>query len=353
MNILVTGCAGFIGCHLSARFLSQGHAVIGLDNLSRPGTRHNLQWLRSCPGSFRFVDLDIRSADLLAGFFRDNRGLDCIVHEAAQVAVTTSVANPRLDFETNAAGTFNLLECARLYCPAAIFLFASTNKVYGGMTDVRIAEADRRYYYMDLTHGIGETRPLDFHSPYGCSKGTADQYVRDYHRIYGLRSVVFRQSCIYGTRQFGVEDQGWLAWFTIARLLQRPITIYGDGKQVRDVLWIDDLVDLYQRAIERIDIAAGKVYNVGGGPANSLSILDLLDILRSYSPIEKCAFADWRAGDQKIYTSDIRYVAADLGWCPGVAPAEGVRRLAEWAWNSRREIGEIFAQPPQTADRIG
>ena len=345
MNILVTGCAGFIGSHLSASFLAQGHAVIGLDNLSRPGTRHNLQWLRSQPGAFRFVDLDIRSADRLLAFFAANRGFDCVVHEAAQVAVTTSIVNPRLDFETNAAGTFNVLEGTRLYSSQAIFLFASTNKVYGGMPDIRIAEQPRRYGYADLEHGAGETRPLDFHSPYGCSKGTADQYVRDYHRIYGIRSVVFRQSCIYGTRQFGVEDQGWVAWFTIARLLNRPITVYGDGKQVRDLLRIDDLVDLYQRAIRHIDVAAGQVYNVGGGPSNSLSILELLDILREYGPLENCTFADWRAGDQKVYISDSRKAAADLGWEPRVTPAEGVRKLVEWARSSRPEIEEIFLQP--------
>lgn len=342
MNILVTGCAGFIGCHLSASLLSLGHTVIGIDNLSRPGSRHNLEWLRSQSGSFRFAEVDIRCAAHLETFFAQTRHLDCVVHEAGQVAVTTSVVNPRLDFETNAGGTFNLLECTRLHCPDAIFLFASTNKVYGGMPDLRIDERCRRYAYTDLAHGVDETRPLDFHSPYGCSKGAADQYVRDYSRIYGIRSVVFRQSCIYGTRQFGVEDQGWVAWFTIARMFNLPVTIYGDGKQVRDLLWIDDLVDLYERAIQHIDHAAGQVYNVGGGAANSLSILELMDILHEFGPIRSSAFADWRAGDQKIYISDFRHAQADLGWRPRVAPADGIRKLAEWACNSRREISEIF-----------
>jgi CDP-paratose 2-epimerase len=211
-------------------------------------------------------------------------------------------------------------------------LYASTNKVYGGMEDVVVVEREHDYAYRDYPQGIPETHSLDFHSPYGCSKGTGDQYVRDYARIYGLRTVVFRQSCIYGTRQFGVEDQGWVAWFLIAAVTGRPITIYGDGKQVRDVLWIDDLLDLYQAAAEDMDTAAGQVYNVGGGPHNTLAVWTelgpmLQQLLGRQVPVTR---AGWRPGDQRIFVADIRKAESELGWRPRVGKEEGVRRLYEW-----------------------
>lgn len=265
-----------------------------------------------------------------------------MVHEAAQVAVTTSVADPRADFEINALGTFNVLEAARQFTPSAVVIYASTNKVYGNMEHIAVREEPRRYVYADTPEGLDEAEPLDFHSPYGCSKGCAEQYVRDYSRIYGLKSVVFRQSCIYGTRQFGMEDQGWVAWFTIATVLGRPITIYGDGKQVRDILWVEDLVDLYLRAIERIDIAAGGIYNAGGGPENTLSLLELLDHLEHLSgrPIEK-RFSDWRPGDQKVFIAHCGKASRELGWNPSVAPLEGVERLLKWVRDSREMIGRV------------
>ncbi len=328
---LITGGAGFIGSNYVDRLLTRGAPVTVYDNLSRKGAELNLAWLRDShgPDSFDLVVGDLRDASLLATAARD---VDVIVHLAGQVAVTTSVEHPRQDFEDNALGTFNLLEAARLSGRNPIVLYASTNKVYGGMEDVNVVEAEESYRYADLPHGVPESRPLDFHSPYGCSKGAGDQYVRDYHRIYGLPTVVLRQSCIYGPRQFGIEDQGWVAWFVIAAVLGKPITIYGDGKQVRDVLFIDDLLDAYDAAIERIDLAAGQVYNIGGGPENTLSIW------RQFGPIlesllgEEIPVArdDWRPGDQRVYVSDIRKAGRELDWQPQVSVQEGIRRLFEW-----------------------
>jgi CDP-paratose 2-epimerase len=249
MRLLITGGAGFIGCNAAHRFLQRGAQVTIYDNLSRRGSISNLDWLRAQHGadSFKLIQADLREADRLA---KAARGQDVILHYAGQVAVTTSVQNPRGDFEDNALGTFNALEAARLSGSNPIFMYSSTNKVYGGMEYLGLVESDTRYAYRDHLYGISEEFPLDFHSPYGCSKGAGDQYVRDYARIYGLRTVVFRQSAIYGPRQFGIEDQGWIAWFIIAAVTGKPITIYGDGKQVRDVLYIDDLIDAYESAIE-------------------------------------------------------------------------------------------------------
>ncbi|HET7376038.1 MAG TPA: NAD-dependent epimerase/dehydratase family protein, partial [Anaerolineae bacterium] len=277
---------------------------------------------------------DVRDAAALLAAARDQ---EAIVHLAGQVAVTTSVIDPRGDFEANAIGTFNALEAARLSRSNPVFLYSSTNKVYGGMDDVALIEGDRRYAYRDYPQGIPETSPLDFHSPYGCSKGTGDQYVRDYARIYGLRSVVFRQSAIYGPRQFGIEDQGWLAWFIIAAVTGKSITIYGDGKQVRDVLFIDDLINLYETAIARIDRAAGQVFNVGGGADNILSIWTdfgplLEDLLGRKLNVGR---GDWRPGDQRIYVSDIRKAKEVLGWSPKINPKDGVKRLFDWVVANR------------------
>ena len=259
-NYFITGGAGFIGSNYVHRLLVRGENVTIYDNLSRGGASRNMAWLEEKFGenSSRLIVGDVADGAHLAEAAED---ADVIVHLAGQVAVTTSVTNPREDFEANALGTFNALEAARASKRDPIFIYASTNKVYGGMEDVALAEEPTRWRYADLEFGCPETQPLDFHSPYGCSKGTGDQYVRDYERIYGLRSVVFRQSCIYGPRQFGIEDQGWVAWFVIAAVTGRPITIYGDGKQVRDILHVDDLLNAYDTAIAKIDVAAGKVYD--------------------------------------------------------------------------------------------
>jgi CDP-paratose 2-epimerase len=324
---LITGGAGFIGCNYVHRLLGRGERVTVYDNLSRRGTEANVAWLRERHGdeSFRLVVGDVREADALA---EATQGIDVVVHLAGQTAVTTSVADPRVDFEDNAVGTFNALEAARHAKPSPTFLYASTNKVYGGMEEVAVIEQETRYAYQDFPLGISEAQPLDFHSPYGCSKGAGDQYVRDYARIYGLRSVVFRQSCIYGPRQMGVEDQGWVAWLIIAAVT---------GQQVRDVLFVEDLLDVYDAAIAHIDVAAGQVYNIGGGPAQTMSVWaefgPRLERLTGRSiPVR---YSDWRPGDQRVIICDIRKAGRELGWQPRVGVEEGIRRLHEWVVANR------------------
>ena len=306
-NYLVTGGAGFIGSNYVRRLLQRGENVIIYDNLSRIGAQANLGWLEQEFGKkgMQVVVGDVMDAGRLAATARE---ADVIVHLAGQVAVTTSVTHPRADFEANALGTFNALEAARLSGRSPVFIYASTNKVYGEMENVELIEEATRWRYADLEYGCSEAQPLDFHSPYGCSKGAGDQYVRDYARIYGLRSVVFRQSCIYGPRQFGVEDQGWLAWMMIAAVMGRQITIYGDGKQVRDVLHVDDLLEAYDAAIARIDAVRGQVYNMGGGTHNMLAVWaefgPLLEkLLGRKITVER---ADWRPGDQRVFYADFR-----------------------------------------------
>lgn len=340
MRVVITGGAGFIGANYAARLLARGEDVVIYDNLSRRGAEANLRWLRDSfgAGAFRFVRGDVRDAALLTATLRD---ADAVVHLAAQVAVTTSVTHPREDFEINALGTFNVLEAARLSGRQPVVIYASTNKVYGGMEDVPVVEEATRWRYAALPHGCAETQPLDFHSPYGCSKGTGDQYVRDYARIYGLKTVVFRQSCIYGPRQFGIEDQGWVAWFVIAAVLGRPITIYGDGKQIRDLLYVEDLLDAYDMALQRGAELAGRVYNLGGGMANALSVWRefgplLEELLGRPIPVQ---WGDWRPGDQRVYISDIRKAQRELGWTPRVSVREGVARLVAWVQENRALFG--------------
>ncbi len=336
MRILITGGAGFIGCNLAAACIAAGHQVTLFDNLSRRGSEANLAWLRAtCGNAFAFVQDDIRDYPaILAAAARQ----EAIYHLAAQTAVTTSVTDPRTDFEINALGTFNVLEAARNAGHDPVFIYASTNKVYGGMEDAPAQELTTRYILPDYPDGVSEARPLDFHSPYGVSKGAADQYVHDYARIYGLRSVVFRQSCIYGQRQMGVEDQGWVAWFVIAAVTGKPITIYGNGKQVRDLLHVDDLVAAFQVATKRIDVTKGQVYNLGGGPANTLSIWAEFGPLLSElvgREVTPAAFRDWRPGDQPVFVADISKAAAEFGWAPQISVREGIARLVEWVRANR------------------
>jgi CDP-paratose 2-epimerase len=333
---LITGGAGFIGSNYVNRLLQRHEKVVIFDNLSRAGTTRNLQWLQEVHGeaAFQLVVGDVRNEKLLADTARQ---ADVIVHLAGQVAVTTSVLQPREDFEINAQGTFNVLEAARTSARNPVVLYASTNKVYGGMEDVNVVEDVTRWRYENLPLGCPETQPLDFHSPYGCSKGSGDQYVRDYARIYGLRSVVLRQSCIYGPRQFGVEDQGWLAWMAIAAVTGRQISIYGDGKQVRDVLHVEDLLDAYDLAIRNIEQVKGRVFNLGGGSQNVISIWAeygpmLEKLLGRPIPVLR---GDWRPGDQKVFVADIRKAERELGWKPNVNVDEGVRRLVEWVKQNR------------------
>lgn len=336
----ITGGAGFIGSNYVNRLLGRGEEVHVYDNLSRKGAERNLEWLRQEHGqdSFHLIQGDVRDAGLLE---KSAAGMDVIVHLAGQVAVTTSVTEPREDFEINALGTFNLLEAARKSGRDPVVLFASTNKVYGGMEDVSVIKTNDHYEYEDYPDGISEKHPLDFHSPYGCSKGTGDQYTRDYFRIYGLPTVVLRQSCIYGKRQFGIEDQGWVAWFIIAALQRRPITIYGDGKQVRDILYVDDLLNAYDRSIERIDKVAGQVFNIGGGPANTISIWEqfapiLERLMGEPIPVKR---ADWRPGDQLVYVSDIDKARRDLDWEPQYSAEKGITELFYWVQQNLHLFG--------------
>ena len=336
-NYFITGGAGFIGSNYVNRLLERGEKVTIYDNLSRAGAPRNLAWLQEKFGekAFQLVVGDVRNADLLTASICE---AEVIIHLAAQVAVTTSVVKPREDFEINALGTFNLLEAARLNDRKPVVIYASTNKVYGGMEDVRVMEDTTRWHYADLPLGCPETQPLDFHSPYGCSKGTGDQYVRDYSRIYNLPTVVLRQSCIYGPRQFGVEDQGWVAWMIIAAITGRTLTIYGDGKQIRDVLYVDDLLDAYDAAITRIDTVKGQVYNLGGGPENTMSIWTefgpmLEKLLGKHVPVAR---GDWRPGDQKVFVADIRKAGRELGWRPLVGVEEGVGRLFAWVKENKK-----------------
>lgn len=341
-KVLITGGAGFIGSNLANRLIGQGHDVTIYDNLMRTGSETNIEWLRTYhgPDTFRLVKADLVDFESLLAA---TKGAQQIYHLAGQVAVTTSVREPRKDFEANSLGTFNALEAARQVGDDPVFLYASTNKVYGGMDTLCIAEGETGYYYADYPHGVPETQPLDFHSPYGCSKGSGDQYTRDYARIYGLRSVVMRQSCIYGYRQFGVEDQGWVAWFIIAALKGRDISIYGDGKQVRDVLFIDDLLDAYQAAVDNIDQAAGKVYNIGGGSDNTMSIWAefgpmLEELIGNAVEVRQ---SEWRPGDQRVYISDIRKAKKELNWTPKVSVDRGVPTLFHWIRENKRLFEHI------------
>ncbi|MCL4794104.1 MAG: GDP-mannose 4,6-dehydratase [Bryobacteraceae bacterium] len=327
--VFITGGAGFIGSNLAARLLNKGFEVRILDDLSRPGSERNLNWLRTLGGNLRFEQADINDTDVLSGLAL---GAARVYHLAGQVAVTASVADPVGDFRANAQGTLSLLEAVRAQAPGAVFLYASSNKVYGSLAAARVELHEGRYRLAEYPLGIPETFPLDFHSPYGCSKGAGDQYVRDYHRIYGLRTIVFRQSCVYGPRQFGVSDQGWLAWFVMAALRGEPVQICGDGRQVRDVLYIDDLLDAYDTAAARADRCAGEVFNVGGGPAHTLAIWEdvapMLEGLAGRRP--EARFTAWRPGDQRIYVSDTRKIQAALDWRPRVSAAEGLARMAAW-----------------------
>jgi CDP-paratose 2-epimerase len=300
-----------------------------LDNCSRAGTERNRAHLESVgDSSFDLVDGDVRNAELVVRLAAE---ADAVFHLAAQVAVTDSVRDPRNDFEVNALGTLNVLEGARLSGRKPLVVYTSTNKVYGGLDDLEFVGNDLRYELPALPDGVPETRAVDFHSPYGCSKGAADLYAVDYARIYGIPTVVFRQSCVYGPWQYGNEDQGWIAHFLISALCGKPITLYGDGRQVRDVLFVDDLLELYDTAIDRRAEIGGRVYNVGGGPTYTTSLLEFLDHLREAEDLEvEVGFGDWRPGDQRVYVSDVGRVREELGWTPSTSVADGTRRLREW-----------------------
>ena len=328
---LITGGAGFIGTNLADRLLSQGAPVLVLDDTSRAGVERNLTWLRARHhGRLQVEIADIRD---LSAVRRAVDRADRIFHFAAQVAVTTSLVDPLRDFEINARGTLNVLEAARARQRPPPLLFTSTNKVYGALPDVDLERQGRRYVPADprLAGGIDERRPLDFHSPYGCSKGAADQYVLDYARCFGLPAVVFRMSCIYGPHQCGTEDQGWVAHFLMRACERGTLTLYGDGCQVRDVLFVEDLVDALLLAMRGIDRLAGHAFNIGGGRANAVSLLELLDLMSAQLGLEVCIeHAEWRSGDQRYYVTDSSKFSAATGWSPAISVAEGVARLHDW-----------------------
>ncbi|MDB5905300.1 MAG: NAD-dependent epimerase/dehydratase [Betaproteobacteria bacterium] len=348
---LITGGAGFVGANLAHRLLSEGRPVLILDNLSRAGVEQNLQWLRDVHGAaVELATDDIRDREAVArGVARARQ----VFHFAAQVAVTTSLVDPVEDFSINAQGTLNVLEAIRAQPAPPPIVMTSTNKVYGGLENVALVR-DGQHYAPEEAHlrarGISEAQPLDFHSPYGCSKGTADQYVRDYARTYGVPTVVFRMSCIYGPHQFGTEDQGWVAHFLLRALEGSPITVYGDGMQVRDILFVEDLVEAFLLAERNIGQLSGQAFNIGGGPGNVISLLDLLDCIEALHGVRpQVDFESWRTGDQRYYVSDTTRFQQATGWKPKVAVREGVERLYQWLREAR---GETSSAPSRAATRV-
>lgn len=332
VRILITGGAGFVGCNLADYFLRKGHEVIVFDNFMRNGVEKNVKWLEeNHKKGLNIIKGDVRNYDALKNACKD---VNTIFHTAAQVAVTTSIKNPREDFEINALGTFNVLEAARNSNTNPIVIYTSTNKVYGNnVNKIPLIEKETRYEFDDpnFKNGIPEdfSTDADEHTPYGCSKYAGDIYMRDFHDIFGLKTVTFRMSCIYGLHQYGNEDQGWVAHFIIFSVLNKPLILYGDGKQVRDVLFIDDLARTFELAIKNINKTKGKAYNIGGGPENTISLLELLDMLKKFGLKLKYSFDDWRPADQKVYISDIRR-AREFGWNPRIPPKEGITKLFEW-----------------------
>jgi CDP-paratose 2-epimerase len=338
---LITGGAGFIGTNLAERLVREGGSVVVLDNFSRSGVEQNARYLAElAPSRLAIVRGDCRDQELVRELAR---GASQIFHFAAQVAVTTSLVDPERDFDVNLRGTLTVLEAVRRLERRPSLVFTSTNKVYGALGDLELRVVGRRYQPVDDIRGIDEQRPLDFHSPYGCSKGAADQYVLDYARSYGLPAAVFRMSCIYGPHQCGNEDQGWVAHFLMRALAGHPITIYGDGRQVRDVLYVGDLVEAFLRARDRMDLVAGQAFNLGGGEDNALSLLDLLDRIAALSGQRpELRFAEARTGDQRYFVTDTAKARRVLDWAPLVGVDEGIRRLAAWlgqASHRAREYG--------------
>jgi CDP-paratose 2-epimerase len=342
--VLITGGAGFIGTNLAARLLESGRSVRIFDNLTRAGVEKNLLWLRDTFGARVEVALgDIRDRDAVD---RAVAGVSEVFHFAAQVAVTSSLSDPVFDFSVNAGGTLNLLEAVRALPDRPPLVFTSTNKVYGDLEDVELVPESSRYVPADeetRTCGVGEQRSIDFHSPYGCSKGAADQYVLDYARTFGLPAVVFRMSCIYGPHQFGTEDQGWVAHFLIRAIERHPITIYGDGLQVRDILYVDDLVRAFLLAQEHIEQLSGEAFNIGGGPTRTTSLVELVDLIKSLDKGGiQLDFDAWREADQRYYVSDTRKFQQATGWTPRVSVAEGVRALHAWLRATRAPAPHAF-----------
>ena len=340
-NILITGGCGFIGTNAAAE-LSVKNKVIIIDDLSRRGTEYNLKYLKK-NFDIEFYRIDISDKKKVLDFFNKKSNIDAVIHLAGQVAVTTSIINPYLDFSSNLSGTINILEGVRRSGNKPIIIFSSTNKVYGALEHYRLKETSCKYSFSTIKfNGVNELEPVDFYSPYGCSKGGADQYVHDYFRIFDIPTVVFRQSCIYGKRQFGVEDQGWLAWFLFSMMKKRPITIFGNGKQVRDVLYISDLINAYILAIEKINDTAGNIYNIGGGKKNALSIIEYLEYVSGrYGIPMDIRKKDWRPGDQLIYISDTDKFRKTTGWKPTIDIKRGIGLLYDWLLSNYETISKF------------
>ena len=340
-KILIIGGAGFIGSNCAEYFHKKGWSVYIFDNLSRKGTQINLSRIQK--KIRKFFRGDIKIFDSINNILKKLKP-DVVIHAAGQVAVTTSIINPRYDFEDNLLGTFNILESLRINDLKSKLIYTSTNKVYGALENIPLKKNEYRYDFLNLKKGINEKSNLDFHSPYGCSKGAADQYVNDYSRIFKIDSYVLRQSCIYGQNQFGIEDQGWVAWFLIASLLNKKIKIYGDGKQVRDILFIEDLCELfYKISISKTDKIQDRIYNVGGGKKFSLSLLELVNYLKKRKKIKlNYSFSNSRKGDQKIYISDNSKITKKFKWKPSVKPYDGIDKLIEWIKLNKKTISKIF-----------
>lgn len=337
MKMLITGGCGFIGTNTAIFFSNKGWKIVIVDNLSRRGSEINAALLSGKDNIRLITNVNIEQKSAQDLIFQEKPNV--IIHAAAQVAVTTSVENPIFDFEVNAKGTLNMLEAARPLSKKPIFIFTSTNKVYGGMENVGILEKTDHYEYYGMPFGVSEGQNVDFHSPYGCSKGCADQYVRDYFRIYDLPTIVFRQSCIYGPNQFGVVDQGWVSYLTMSALFGKPIVVYGDGKQVRDLLFMNDLSKAFELAINNINKTAGQIYNIGGGPNNSVSLLKFLLFLEKKMDKKIIFdFNDWRPGDQKVYISDIRKAKKDFEWEPEFSFDAGFEKMFNWIRDNERML---------------
>jgi CDP-paratose 2-epimerase len=341
MTYLVTGGCGFVGANIARQLLADGQDVVAFDNLSRHGSEDNLVWLRSL-GLKHFVKGDVSHREAVEKVVADHKP-QAILHLAGQVAMTRSMENPRLDFETNVVGSLNVLEAARQHAPKAAILYSSSNKVYGDLRPVKLVEAETRYTAPDFPNGVDEDAPLDFHTPYGCSKGAADQYMIDYARNFGMNTVVFRHSTIYGGRQYATFDQGWVGWFCQQALQQvkdpnsEPFTIAGDGKQVRDLLFVDDAVACYLTAIKRVSSARGQAFNIGGGIANSSSLLELFAELESMLSIKlRYRRTDWRADDQRFFVADPAKAKKLIGWEPKVAKKDGIRAVCGWVETMKR-----------------
>jgi len=335
MKYLITGGCGFLGSNLASEVLRRDEELIIFDNLYRIGSFSNLEWLKT-QRDFKFIHGDIRNREDIENLIRQEKP-DVIFHLAGQVAMTTSIQNPRLDFEVNALGTFNLLDSVRKFSPESIVVYSSTNKVYGDLEWVNYGETETRYIAPEFPNGFPENMPLEFHSPYGCSKGSADQYMLDFYRIFGIKTVVFRHSSMYGGRQYSTYDQGWIGWFCLKAvetkkgILKEPFTIHGNGKQVRDVLYADDMIDLYFKAVEKIEKVKGEVFNIGGGMENSLSLLELFNLLEDMLNIKmEYKKLPPRESDQKVFVADITKAEELIGWKPKVSKEEGIKRMINW-----------------------